>query len=99
VMLARPLVRVARTGVAMTLLSGFLLFSVQPANYLSNTAFQIKLALMSLAVLNALIVHRLPQWQRALDTNSIQPVLVAFALLSLLLWILTIIAGRWIAFV
>ncbi|MDO8909982.1 MAG: DUF2214 domain-containing protein [Pseudohongiella sp.] len=98
-MLARPLVRVAQTGVVLTLLSGVLLFSVQPANYLSNSAFQIKLVLMSLAILNALIVHRLPQWQGALDNDRIHPVLVTGALLSLLLWILTILAGRWIAFV
>ncbi|MDO9521313.1 MAG: hypothetical protein Q7L19_13965 [Pseudohongiella sp.] len=33
IMLARPLVRVAKTGVVLTLLSGFLLFSVWQAHF------------------------------------------------------------------
>lgn len=97
--LARPLVRVAQTGVVLTLLSGFFLFSVQPANYLANSAFQIKLLLLTLAILNAILVHQLPSWQRAMTENIVAPALVAAALLSLLLWIMTIMAGRWIAFI
>jgi hypothetical protein len=99
VTLARPLLRVAQTGIVMTVLSGFLLFSVQPDNYLGNAAFQIKLVLITLAIANALLVHQLPSWQRALDNNQVHPMLAAAALLSMLLWASTILAGRWIAFV
>jgi len=53
--LARPLMRVAQTGMVMTVLSGFLLFSVRPDNYLGNAAFQTKLVLITLAIANALI--------------------------------------------
>lgn len=98
-LLAPPLVRVAQTGVTLALISGFLLFSVQPANYLTNTAFQIKLLFLSLAIVNALTVHQLPGWRRALAENSAPPLLAATALMSLLLWVLTIMAGRWIAFI
>jgi len=98
-LLARPLLRVAQAGVVMTLLSGFVLFSVQPENYLSNAAFQTKLLLLTLALANALIVRQLPCWRRALDNNHVYPLLAAAALLSMLLWASTILAGRWIAFV
>jgi hypothetical protein len=97
--LARPLMRVAQTGIVMALLSGFLLFSVQPDNYLGNAAFQTKLVLITLALANALIVHQLPCWRRALHNNFVHPMLAAAALLSMLLWASTILAGRWIAFV
>jgi hypothetical protein len=98
-LLARPLLRVAQAGVVMTLLSGFVLFSVQPENYLGNAAFQIKLVLLTLALANAFLVHQLPCWRRALDNNHVHPLLAAAALLSLMLWASTILAGRWIAFV
>jgi len=81
------------------LLSGFVLFSVQPENYLGNAAFQTKLVLITLALANALIVHQLPCWRRALHNNFVHPMLAAAALLSMLLWASTILAGRWIAFV
>lgn len=97
--LARPLLRVALTGMVMTVLSGFLLFSVQPDTYLGNAAFQTKLVLITLAIANALIVRQLPSWRRAIANNHGHPVLAAAALLSMLLWAATILAGRWIAFV
>lgn len=99
VTLARPLLRVSQTGIVMTVVSGFLLFSVQPDNYLGNRAFQIKLVLITLAIANALIVHQLPCWRRALDTNQIHPLLASAAVLSMMLWASAILAGRWIAFV
>lgn len=97
--LARPLLRVAQTGMVMTVLSGFLLFSVRPDNYLGNAAFQTKLVLITLAIANALIVHQLPSWRRAIDSNHVHPMLAAAALMSMLLWAATILAGRWIAFI
>lgn len=97
--LSRPLLRVAQTGMVMTVLSGFLLFSVRPDNYLGNAAFQTKLVLITLAIANALIVHQLPSWRRAIDNNHVHPLLAAAALMSMLLWAATILAGRWIAFI
>ncbi len=97
--LARPLIRVAAIGVALALFTGFALFTVQPGQYVSNTAFLLKLVLVGLAIVNALLVRFLPYWRRALIADSIHPVLRLNAALSLLLWTLALVAGRWIAFV
>lgn len=96
--LAQPLVRVAATGVLGAVLTGIALFSVQPQHYLDNPAFLLKLTLASLAILNALLIRYLPHWRRALLADEVHPILRVSAVLSIVLWALAVLAGRWIAF-
>ncbi|CAM5188573.1 DUF6644 family protein [Alishewanella longhuensis] len=91
--------RMAALGLFIALLSGTLLFSVQPAHYLSNNAFLLKMPLLFLAFLNILLVHRLPAWQAALTNRPFGITLKICALVSILLWLAVVLAGRWIAFI
>lgn len=91
--------RLAAIGLCIAILSGALLFSVQPAHYLANNAFLIKMLLLLLALLNVVFVHKLPAWQAALSNQPVDVVLKITALASISLWLAAIIAGRWIAFI
>jgi hypothetical protein len=96
---APPLSLMAAVGVAAALASGVLLFSVRPDEYAGNPAFQAKLVLVGLGVVNALIARLLPQWSHALAVNEVPMTLKLSAAVSLLIWPAALIAGRWIAFV
>ena len=97
--IAPVLSRTAAAGVGLALISGFLLFSVQAGNYLANPAFQIKLGMVTLALLNIACIHLHPDW-RGIKTRHTLSLTIRFcAVFSLLLWVLTVAAGRWIAFV
>lgn len=96
---ARWLSHCAAVGLGLAVLSGFLLFSVQPEHYLENPAFRWKLALLALGVANALVVHRLPGWRAVLDGAAASRGLRLAAALSLSCWLSVIVAGRYIAFV
>lgn len=93
-------IRTAAVGLGLALLTGAWLFSVNPGDYLQNTAFRWKLLLLSLALINVAVQHR--QW-RSLglpEARGTLPVRVrVLAGSSALLWIATLVAGRWIGFV
>ena len=89
----------AKIGVGLAILTGLALFSVQPANYAANPAFLIKLLILALAIANAVSVDRGQAWKQAVETNEIATVLRWQAAASSMLWIATLIAGRWIGFV
>ena len=91
--------RLAAVGLLLAITTGILLFSVQPAHYLANNAFILKLGLLGLALINILLVHRLAAWQAALAGQPVAPILKICALISLFLWLAILIAGRWIAFI
>ena len=97
--LAPPLSRMAAAGVAATLVTGFLLFSVQPLAYAQNTAFLVKVSLFAVGVVNALVLHRRAAWAQALARGEADTGVKAQAALSLAIWTAAVIAGRWIAFV
>lgn len=84
---------VAVLALLVAALSGALLFSVQPLDYVDNLAFGLKLLLLAVAVLNAGAFILLQRRQRL---NS--AILRALALASLLLWPSVLIAGRFIGF-
>ena len=93
------LAQLAAAGLAAALLSGFLLFSVQPDHYLDNPAFRWKLLLIGAGVANAWWVHRLAAW-RALLAGAVPATSLKWgALLSLAFWLGALVAGRYIAFV
>lgn len=91
--------RIAGLGLGLAIASGLLLFSVQPQHYLRNPAFLLKLALLSLALLNLLLVQYSQSWRQAQSGSQVNSGLKLAAACSLLLWLAIIIAGRWIAFV
>lgn len=96
--LGRPLSRVAALGVTCAILTGAVLFTVRPLAYVQNTAFLVKVALIGLAVANALILRRNRHWHSALTGGRVHPSVRVAALFSALLWIAAILAGRWIGF-
>lgn len=91
--------RTAATGVVAALATGLCLFSVRPQEYAANPAFLVKVALVALGIVNALVLHTRGAWQTALATDSAPPALRMQALLSMVIWVGTVLAGRWIAFI
>ena len=79
------------------LLTGLLLIVAEPARSLENGAFQLKMLLLVVSVVLTLVV------QGRINTNrwNTSSVLLrkGFPLVSLLLWIGIVFAGRWIAYV
>jgi hypothetical protein len=79
------------------LLSGALMITAEPARSLENTAFQIKMLLLIMAVSLTLIA------QSRVDTNSWgdrgKGRRTVLALASLVIWACIVFAGRWIAYV
>lgn len=84
---------VAMLALLVAALSGALLFSVQPLDYVGNPAFRLKLLLLAVAVLNA-GVFILLQGRQSLSSAPMR----TLALTSLLLWPSVLIAGRFIGF-
>lgn len=94
-----PLLRgMALAGLILTLITGAALFTTNPAEYATNPAFRIKLALLAAALLNAALVTRCRAWAQVLSGAQPPPALRLMAMLSALLWLSTLLAGRWIGF-
>jgi len=90
--LARLSLRLALAGFLVVGASGLLMFSAQPGELLANRAFVWKMGLVALAGLNAAMFH-------ARDgLGRLDRVARAQTALSLGLWALVIICGRWIAY-
>jgi len=77
---------------------GFLLFSADAAHVVRNPAFQTKLLLIVAALVNILIAHVGPWWRLALWRAEVSGGAKVTALVSFLLWLSTICAGRLIAY-
>ena len=99
--LARHLLPWARAGLALAAPTGALLFISDATSLAVNPAFQLKLVLIALAILNTLVFHRwtgrsMTSW----DLGRPTPVGAKVAgLVSLLLWSGVVIGGRLIAYV
>lgn len=92
--LARLLQPVAITGLLLALTTGTLLFLADPSGYAAMPLFWIKLALVALAIANALLLNLGPGLAHA----SLRRLRLAGGL-SLSLWLATLAAGRFLAFV
>lgn len=90
--------RAALTGVLLAMLTGGLLFSAKPLEYINNPAFLTKLGLLALGLLNALLLHAHPAWHEALRSERATGLARACAGISLLAWLSVLLAGRWIGF-
>lgn len=91
--LARLSLGLVGLGFGLAVLTGLLMFGTQPGELLANRVFTVKMALIMMAGCNAGWFHarRSLQFQ---DTTA-----RASMLLSLVIWILVITCGRWIAYV
>jgi hypothetical protein len=86
------LLPIARAGFALVAVSGLVLLAADATHVAVNPAFQAKLALILLALLNVALFHRL------LAHHDRGPALRASAAASLLLWTAVIASGRMIAY-
>lgn len=91
--LARPLVSVATTGLVLALGTGALLFTTRPADYVVEPLFGVKMALLAAAVINALLLRRVPRWRQGHGGSS-----RAAGAMSIALWLGVIAAGRLIGY-
>lgn len=91
--LARALTPLGLAGFAIMVVSGSILFAADANALARSPVFGAKLVLIGVAGLNALAFHQ------AFRSRA-EPTLTArsLAAASLLLWILVVIAGRWIAY-
>lgn len=88
---AEPALRgFAILGLALAAFCGVLLFSAQATDYVANTWFRLKFALLTLALLNAGLFLGLDAWRTGLRRLT--------AGLSLLLWPAVLICGRMVAY-
>jgi hypothetical protein len=90
--------RSAGIGLALALLTGFCLFSVRPTEYAVNPAFLAKLGLIAFGIFNVLLVHAGPGWRAAMTIGIVRPAMRFSAVLSAMIWIAAVVAGRWIGF-
>jgi hypothetical protein len=90
--------RIAAAGVAWTVVTGLWLFSVKPAEYLANTAFLTKMALLVVALGNIALQHHGRHFRLALEGGKVQPRVRVLAVVSGLSWLSVLVAGRWIGF-
>lgn len=97
--LAAVLVPTAIAGLVVVLVTGPLLFLVQPQDYAANPYFQAKLAVIAVAVGNALLLRRVPGWRRNDAAHlGVETRVRLAAALSIGLWPGAIFCGRMIAF-
>ena len=96
-LIAPILIRTAAFGLALALTTGLWLFTVKPGEYLGNTAFLSKLGLLVLALGNIALQHH--GFKPALAGGVIGLRVRVLAMVSALLWLCVLIAGRWIGFV
>jgi uncharacterized membrane protein HdeD (DUF308 family) len=90
--------RSARIGTGLAVGTGVLLVSARPAEYLANPVFLAKMAVLAMALANAIILEAIAR-HRPLDELIGTPYGRVAAILSLACWPLAIGLGRWIAFV
>jgi hypothetical protein len=94
----RTMAAISAGGLVLAIVTGFLLFSVQPLEYAANPAFLTKISLVALGAINAIVIRFSTGWRQATTAGIASPGLRMGALLSLTIWIVALLAGRWIAF-
>ena len=96
--MAKLLLPLSRIGFVLAISMGFLLFSADASHVVRNPAFQTKLLLIAAALVNIAIAHLGP-WRRiALWQGEAPGGAKITALVSLLLWLGVVCAGRLIAY-
>jgi hypothetical protein len=89
--LARELFPWAWIGFTLSSISGFLMFATAAGDWAPSKHFHIKLGFIAVSALFAIIVQKsAPKWSEAAETTSAAKLV---ALVSLLLWVATIVSG------
>ena len=88
-------------ALVLLLLSGSILVTAEPGRSLPNTMFQLKMALVITAVVLTLLYQQPLRkdpvfWEKTVARRMNAS---AIAILSLLVWVSIVFAGRWIAYV
>ena len=98
--LARHLLPWNAGALLLILPSGLLMFSAHAGDFLNNRAFQLKMALLLTAGINAAIFHTGPfRTAAAWDTNATAPIGARISVaLSIAVWISVISCGRLLAY-
>lgn len=99
--LARVLVPVAMTGLALAVITGALLFSVDAVKYAATRLFQVKMLLILGGIANALLLRRVEAWTARRETAgaAAAPRLRAAGGLSIALWLAAIVCGRMLGYI
>jgi hypothetical protein len=85
-------------GLAIAVVTGVLLFTVQALDYVYNPAFLTKIALVAVGIVNAVALRFTGGWRAALAGGGITSGVRTSALLSLVLWPTALFSGRWIGY-
>jgi hypothetical protein len=94
--LVQFLIRLSLLAFSVNFLTGVLFFAGNTPKYTNNAAFDIKLALIAIAGLNA-VFYKL-RISYLVDTDEVTPLSIGVGSLSLLLWAGVIVCGRMITF-
>jgi hypothetical protein len=98
--LARHLLPWSVGALVLIVPTGLLMFSAHAGDFLTNTAFQLKMALLIVAGLNAAFFHTGPyQSVKTWNVDAPAPLLAkASVIVSLVIWIAIISCGRLLAY-
>lgn len=91
--LARLSLSLVAAGFVLAGVTGLLMFALQAQELLANRAFLVKMLLLMLAACNAAWFHGRRSLQR------MDAVARALMLVSAVVWLAIVLAGRWIAYV
>jgi hypothetical protein len=96
--MAQLLLPLSRFGFVLAISMGFLLFSADASHVVKNPAFQAKFVLIAAALVNIVIAHAIPWRDAARWADKAPGGAKATALMSILLWLGVVCAGRLIAY-
>jgi hypothetical protein len=96
--MAQLLLPLSRAGFVLAICMGFLLFSADASHVVKNPAFQAKALLIAAALINVVIAHAGPWRHIESWRDKVPGAAKATALISLVLWLGAICAGRLIAY-
>jgi hypothetical protein len=96
--MAQLLLPLSRAGFVLAISMGLLLFSADASHVVKNPAFQAKALLIVAALVNVVIAHALPWRDVGRWGDRVPGGAKATALISILLWLSVVCAGRLIAY-
>ncbi|WP_243370607.1 hypothetical protein [Microvirga solisilvae] len=92
----RYAIPLAALGLALQVPTGILLLAVEARALGVNPAFYVKLVFIAVGLINIILFH--VRFNSALRTGALPPEARAYALISLVAWIIVLLAGRMIAY-
>lgn len=97
--LARMLVPVAIVGILLAVATGLLLFVTRPLDYVVLPLFGVKMVLVLAAIFNALALRLSPAWGLvSVSVGAPRPAWRVAGLVSIVLWLSVITAGRLVGY-